>query len=93
MRTNHIFILTIVSALVSLSGCASMDASSQAQPQPLASRDCKAVPADFVNHPTKNPTRVERAAAEMKLSRLAIERGGYNGIGNSTLSDLARECN
>ena len=91
MRTNHIFILTVVSALVALSGCASMDASSQ--PQQLASRDCKAVPADFVNRPTKNPTRAELAAAEMKLSRLAIERGGYTGIGNSTLSDLARECN
>lgn len=91
MPTNRIVILTIVSAVVSLSGCASMDASSQ--PQQLAARDCKAVPADFVNRPTRNPTRVEQAAAEMKLSRLAIERGGYNGIGNSTLSDLSRACN
>ena len=91
MLTNRIVILTIVSAVVSLSGCASMDASSQ--PQQLASRDCKAVPADFVNRPTKSPTRAERAEAEMKLSRLAVERGGYRGIGHSTLSDLARECN
>ena len=92
MFMTHIAVTAVVSAVTLLgAGCASMDGS--APPQQLASRECKAVPADFVNRPTKNPTRAERAGAEMKLSRLAIERGNYNGIGNSTLSDLARECN
>ena len=70
-------------------GCASMQAS---QPEQLAARNCKAVPADFVNRPTKNPTPAESAEAQLKLSRLAAQRGGYANPGATLLPDLARDC-
>ena len=74
-------------------GCASMQAGQAGQSNQYASRDCKAVPADFVDRPKKNASSIEQTEARLKLGRLAAERGGYGGIGNNTLSDLARDCN
>ena len=59
---------------------------------PTATGTTKAVLADFPNRPKKQPTVAEQAEARLALGRLAAERGGYSGIGNSLLSDLSRDC-
>jgi hypothetical protein len=91
MFTSRPFaLMAIAMAATMAAGCASMDGS---QPDHYAAkRDCKAVPATFVDRPKKEPSSIEQAEARLKLGRLAAERGGTGGIGNNTLSDLNRDC-
>ena len=89
-RSSALPTVTLVAlAAMVATGCASMRDS---QPTQYASRDCKAVPADFPNRPKKQPTAAEQAEARLALGRLAAERGGYSGIGNNLVSDLNRDC-
>jgi len=80
-----IAVMTCAPALL-VAGCASTP------PEQLASRECKVVVADFAGKPSKNTTPIEQAAAEMRMSRLANERGGYWN-GPNVFADLARDCN
>ena len=92
MSTLRSVSLAMAAAAVAMTaGCASMQGS-DSKSSNYASRDCKAVPATFVNRPKKDASPAEQAEARLKLGRLAAERGGYGGIGNDTLSDLNREC-
>lgn len=81
---------TVVAAATVTAGCASTGSDSKS-PQ-YASRDCKAVPATFLNRPKKDASPIEQTEARLKLGRLAAERGGSGGIGNDLLTDLNREC-
>ena len=60
-------------------------------PELYASRDCKIVPADFVNQPKKNPTSAEQAEAQLRMQRYAYSRGGY-GVGTNMPVDAVRDC-
>ena len=60
-------------------------------PELYASRDCKIVPADFVNQPKKNPTAAEQAEAQLKMQRLAYARGGYTP-GSNMMADAVKDC-
>ena len=60
-------------------------------PELYASRDCKIVPADFVNHPKKNPTPAEQADAQLRMQRFAYARGGYS-VGSNMPADAVRDC-
>jgi hypothetical protein len=73
-----------VAALI-LGGCAT------SAPEQYASRECKIVPADFVDHPKKSPTPVEQAEAQLRMQRYAYSRGGY-AIGNNMPMDAVRDC-
>jgi hypothetical protein len=77
-------LMAAAAAALTLAGCAST-------PEQYASRECKIAPADFIDHPKKNPTRAEQAAAEFKVQRLAYAHGGYT-LGNSMLVDAVRDC-
>ena len=89
-KSSRVSLVPLIAlAAMAAAGCASMQDSQTTQ---YAARECKAVPADFPNRPKKQPTVAEQAEARLALGRLAAERGGYSGIGNSLLSDLNRDC-
>ena len=77
--------LLVLIPVVFVAACASTP------PEQLASSECKIVVATFPNRPATNVNRAEQAAAEMSVSRLGYQRGGY-GIGNNLFADAAREC-
>jgi len=86
MHAFRIFPLSaLAAAALILGGCAT------SAPEQYASRECKIVPADFVDHPKKNPTRTEQAEAQLKMQRFAYSRGGY-GLGNNMPMDAVRDC-
>lgn len=85
MPTFRIFITAMILAPVFVAGCAS------APPEQLAARECKITVADFAGKPSKNVSRAEQAAAELRMSRLASQRGGY-ASGNNLAADITREC-
>ena len=91
MVTFRFIPLAALAAAAAISaGCASTTGVAQsAQP---AARDCKAVAATFPNRPKKDATPAEQAEAKLALGRVTAERGGYLGIGTSTLADLNRDC-
>ena len=85
MTRFHSYSLPILAAAaIVLAGCASA-------PEQYASRECKIVPADFVNQPKKNPTPAEQAEAQLKMQRFAYSRGG-SGLGNNMPMDAVRDC-
>ena len=47
-------------------------------PEQYASKECKVVPATFVNVPKKDPSPAERAEAQLKMQRFAYMRQNYN---------------
>lgn len=75
----------LAAAALLLGGCAT------SAPEQYASRDCKIVPADFVNQPKKNPTPAEQAEAQLKMQRFAYSRGGY-GIGTNMPIEAVKDC-
>jgi hypothetical protein len=75
----------LAAAALLLGGCAT------SAPEQYASRDCKVVPADFVNQPKKNPTPAEQAEAQLKMQRFAYSRGGY-GIGTNMPIEAVKDC-
>jgi hypothetical protein len=80
---SAIRILLLIPAL-SIAACASA-------PEQYASRECKIVPATFINTPTKDPTPAERAEAQLRMQRFAYSRGSYN-LGNDMPSQALRDC-
>jgi len=78
--------ILVTAAALAVAGCASAP-----EQYASASRECKIVPADFVDHPKKNPTPAERAEAQLKMQRFAYSRGGYT-LGNSMPVDAVRDC-
>lgn len=74
----------LIASALFVAGCAS-------GPEQYASRECKVVPADFIDHPTKNPTAAEQAEAKLKMQRFAYSRGGY-GTGTNMPLDAVRDC-
>ncbi len=75
----------ILAPVLLAAGCAS------APPEQLAARDCKIKVADFPGKPSKSVTPAERAEAELRVSRLASQRGGYAAT-NNLAADITREC-
>jgi hypothetical protein len=75
----------ILALVLGAAGCASTPAE-QASAGP-----CKVSVADSVGRPSRNVSAAEQAAAEMRVSRLAVARGGY-ATGSSLLADLGRDC-
>ena len=85
MSPSRVLIPVMILAPVLLvAGCAS------APSERLAARECKIAVADFAGKPSKNVTPAEQAAAEMRISRLAVARG--YGTGTNLLGDAARDC-
>jgi len=76
---------TVIATVLVLAGCAS------APPELLAARECKVAVADFAGKPSKNVTRAEQAEAEMRVSRLALARGGYAARPNLA-AEISRDC-
>ena len=86
MSRSHVLIaITLLVPVFMVAGCASTSSGQ------LAGNDCKIAVADFPGKPAKNVTPAEQAAAEMRISRLAYDRGGYE-IGANLLADAARDC-
>ncbi len=81
MPSNRVILLL---PLVFLAACASA-------PDQLASRECKVVVADIAGKPSRNVNSAEQAAAQMRVSRLAMERGGYTA-GPNLAADASRDC-
>lgn len=84
MSTHRLLLLSLLSPVALLAACAST-------PDQVASRDCKVVVADFPGRPAKNVSSAEQALAQMRVSRLAAERGGY-ASGPNLAADAARDC-
>ena len=80
------FSFALAAAVAVLAGCAATTG-----PDQLAARECKVAAADFANKPKKDPTAAEKAEAELKVSRLAWQRGGYAN-GNNVFADAMRDC-
>ena len=76
-------ILILVPALA-VAACAST-------PEQYASKECKIVPATFVNVPKKDPSAAERAEAQLKMQRFAYSRQSYN-LGNDMPAQAVRDC-
>jgi hypothetical protein len=77
--------VVILAPVLFVAGCASTPS------EQLATRECKIVVADFAGKPSKNVTLAEQAAAEMRMSRLAYQHGGY-GTGTNLFADVTRDC-
>lgn len=77
--------LVVFAPVLLVAGCASTPS------EPVAARECKVVVANFAGKPAKNVSPTEQAAAEMRISRLAVARGGY-ASGPNLFADSAREC-
>jgi len=77
--------LALLAVAALAAGCASTP------PDQLAARECKIAVADFVGKPAKNVTAAEQAEAEMRMSRLAMNRGGY-ASGTNVIADITRDC-
>jgi hypothetical protein len=76
--------ILILIPLLSIAACASA-------PDQYASKECKIVPATFVNVPKKDPTAAERAEAQLKMQRFAYGRANYN-LGNDMPAQAVRDC-
>jgi hypothetical protein len=74
----------ILAPVFFVAGCASTT------PGPVAAEECKIAVVDFAGKPSKNVTPAEQAAAEMRISRLALARGYASGP--NLLGDTARSC-
>lgn len=74
----------ILAPVFFVAGCASTPS------EQVAANECKIAVADFAGKPSKNVTPAEQAAAEMRISRLALARG--YGTGANLLGDIAHDC-
>jgi hypothetical protein len=74
----------ILAPLMLVAGCVSTPS------EQLAAKECKIAVADFAGKPSKDVSGPEQAAAEMRISRLALARG--YGTGTNLLADVARDC-
>jgi hypothetical protein len=77
--------VTILIPLFAIAGCASTP------DQYAAAKECKIVPATFVNVPKKDPTPAERAEAQLKFQRFAYMRRDFNN-GTDMPAQAVRDC-